>query len=137
MRAVLVLAALLLASGTPVSAEDDVKTLAKVGGFAFGGVGVAGQTSEGEIAFRKVFASPTAKDDFLTLLRSKNPQAVCYALVALRKLDPAVYAKTIEDLRTKKTMVTTVMGCTISDMPMASVVKFIDSGAYDRYLPDD
>jgi len=81
---------------------DALKELSATHDFAFGGVGVAGITSKGEIAFRQVLASPSSEKDFLDLLATGNAQARCYALVALHVLDPKRYVERVLSSNTIK-----------------------------------
>jgi hypothetical protein len=115
-------------------AADPLKTLSSIHDFAFGGIGAAGITSQGEVAFRDIYARPSAKDDFLRLLNYGNPQAKCYALVALRSLDPQTYSSRIETYKKDKTNVTTIGGCMIAVLPMSSVATNIEAGHYDGYI---
>ena len=115
-------------------AADPLKTLSSIHDFAFGGIGVAGATSEGEVAFRQIYNRPSAKDDFLKLLNSGNPQAKCYALVALRGLNPQIYFSKIETYKKDTTKVTTIGGCMIAVFPMSSVATNIEAGYYDSYI---
>ena len=95
---------------------------------------MAGTTSEGEVAFREIYNRPSAKDDFLKLLNAGNPQARCYALVALRDLNPQIYSSEIEKYKKDKTKVTTIGGCMIAVFPMSSVATNIEAGYYDSYI---
>jgi hypothetical protein len=125
---------LLLIWAVSTHAADPLKTLSSIHDFAFGGIGVAGTTSQGEVAFREIYDRPSAKDDFLKLLSSGNPQAKCYALVGLRALNPQVYSSKIEEYKKDKTKVTTIGGCMIAVFPMSSVATNIEAGYYDSYI---
>jgi hypothetical protein len=125
---------LLLIWTVSTHAVDPLKTLSSIHDFAFGGIGVAGTTSEGEVVFREIYNRPSAKDDFLKLLNSGNPQARCYALVALRGLSPQIYSSEIEKYKKDKTKVTTIGGCMIAVFPMSSVATNIEAGYYDSYI---
>jgi hypothetical protein len=70
--------------------SDSLERLASIRDLAFGGIGVAGITSQRELAFRDILGRSTAENDFLTLLDSGNAQARCYALVALRSINPKI-----------------------------------------------
>ena len=115
-------------------AADPLKTLSSIHDFAFGGIGVGGTISKGEVAFREIYDRPSAKGDFVELLNSGNPQAKCYALVALRSLDPQTYSSKIETYKKDKTNVTTIGGCVITVLPMSSVATNIEAGHYDSYI---
>ena len=125
---------LLLTWAVTIHAADPLQTLSSIHDFAFGGIGVAGTTSEGEVAFREIYNRPSAKDDFLKLLNAGNPQARCYALVALRGLSPQIYSSEIEKYKKDKTKVTTIGGCMIAVFPMSSVATNIEAGYYDSYI---
>ena len=72
-------------------AAEALDKLSSIPDFAFGGIGYAGKTSEGELLFREIYAKADAKSACGKLLKTGNIQAQCYALVALRKLDPDTY----------------------------------------------
>jgi hypothetical protein len=114
---------------------DSFKQLASIHDFAFGGIGYAGTTSEGEILFRRIYTSESAEKQFRDLLKDGNIQAKCYALVALRKLDPKFYKTQIDQFKKSKKSVSTIGGCMIMVLPMCSVSVNIDNGTYDSYLP--
>jgi hypothetical protein len=83
----------LLLLGTGVRAQKSLlgalQGIATVKVFAFGGVGFAGKTSEGETDFRVIVAQPAnvALDALEKLYAVDNPQAKAYALAGIRKLD--------------------------------------------------
>jgi len=114
---------------------DSFKQLASIHDFAFGGIGYVGITSEGEILFREIYSSDSAKNQFRDLLKAGNIQAKCYALVALKKLDPEFYKAQIDQFKKSKKNVSTIGGCMIMVIPMYSVSANIDKGDYDTYLP--
>lgn len=120
-------------AGGAVFAGDARQTLADTREFAFGGVGVAGTTSAGELAFREVLKSPTAKADFAALTDGPNAPGRCYGLVGLRAVDPIAYRARIDRFRKDNTEVKTIAGCTIFTQPMSAVVVNIDAGRYDGY----
>lgn len=113
-------------------AADPVRKLATIHDFAFGGVGFAGTTSEGEAAFGEVMGRKTAEADFVALLDSGNVQARCYALVGLRLLNPAAFSTKVKRFEKDKTAVSTMAGCMIAQQPMVSVVANISAGRYDE-----
>ena len=125
---------LLLTWTATTHAADPLQALSSIHDFAFGGIGVAGTTSEGEVAFRELYNRPSAKEDFLKLLNSGSPQAKCYALVALRSLNSQTYSSKIEEYKKDKTKVTTIGGCVIAVFPMSSVAANIEAGYYDSYI---
>jgi hypothetical protein len=62
---------LLLTWAVTTYAADPLQTLSSIHDFAFGGIGVAGTTSEGEVVFREIYNRPSAKEDFLKALDQK------------------------------------------------------------------
>lgn len=65
--------------------DPDVQRLIKAEIFAFGGIGIAGQTSEGEAAFGAVVRKKEAIRFILAAFEYGSEHARCYALVALRE----------------------------------------------------
>jgi hypothetical protein len=114
------------------SVDTAFERLAKVGIFAFGGIGYAGVTSSGEKDYRAILARPSAMADFEKLYLSSSPQAKCYALVGIRKLNPQRFEELTESLRGSKEKVTTMHGCIVSSEPLGAVIKQIESGEYSR-----
>lgn len=68
-------------------ADPPLHGLAGVGVFAFGGVGIAGVTSQGEKDYRVILSRSSALAEFEKLFATGNPQAKAYALVGIRALD--------------------------------------------------
>jgi hypothetical protein len=112
----------------------DLEDLAKIDHFAFGGVGFAGTTSKGELAFRKVISDRTAREEFLKLLATGSPEAQCYALAGLRALNPATYDEKAKRFEKDPRQVTTIGGCIVMKVPMHSVVANISRGHYDASI---
>jgi hypothetical protein len=111
--------------------EEAVETLAHIPLFAFGGIGIAGTTSNGEAAFHNVFESRNAAADFAQILKTGTPQAQCYALVGLRLKDRAAFDEQVKRFASSKQEVQTCAGCMMSKQPMSSVVANINKGWYD------
>jgi hypothetical protein len=130
----LVFAMLLCASVAIAETADPMKELASIHDFAFGGIGYAGTTSRGELAFREILRRPSTEKDFIDLLASGNAQACCYALVALHSLNPKTYADRVRQFEHDQTEVSLIGGGIVTVEPMSSVVVNIGSGRYDSYL---
>jgi hypothetical protein len=125
---------LALAAGAVGAAVAPIDQLRSISYFAFGGVGVAGTTSQGEVAFRQVLQSPTAKENFLLLLKTGNPQGKCYALAGLRASDRKRFEADVAAFEKDQTPVDTIGGCIAVTLPMSGVVANIRAGHYDLYL---
>ena len=131
-RILAVVAALLVTGGVVMAGEKSaIETLTKVPLFAFGGIGYAGTTSEGETAFKSVLASESAGVDFLHILKKGTPQAQCYALVGLRLKDRPQFDEQVKQFALSKQTVKTCAGCILGTQPMSSVVTNIQHGIYD------
>ena len=122
----------LLAAAASAGEPDAVKRLHDAKSFAFGGVGIAGIVTGEEIAFREIFATPTAEADFAKLLKTGTSAAQCYALVGLRLKNRAVFEESVKPFTTEKTEVETIGGCIIMKLPMSSVAAQIKTGTYDQ-----
>ena len=86
-----IVVAVLLSAATAQSGEPvdlPFERLANIDRFAFGGIGYAGLTSQGEKDYKLILARPSAMADFERLLSSGNSQAKSYALVGIRFLIP-------------------------------------------------
>lgn len=132
MNAARSLLALLLLSGIAQAADDPVKRLETARMFAFGGVGIAGITTEEEIAFRAVLDSKTAEADFLRVLDRGTPAGKCYALVGLRLKNRSAFDERVARFAKEKAEVETAAGCMIAREPMFSVAANIRAGRYDQ-----
>lgn len=125
------LAALLLAVSVPLRAQDIViERLSKVGQFAFGHVGYAGVTSQGEKDFKTVLARKSAVQDFNKLFAEGNIQAKCYALVGIRKLDPKRFQELSGELSNSTAKIEVMKGCIVSHVVFADVFREIAAGKY-------
>jgi hypothetical protein len=111
-----------------------IDQLRSISYFAFGGVGVAGTTSQGEMAFRQVLEGPSAGKNFLDLLKTGNPQGKCYALAGLRASDSRLFEAEVAAFEKNQTPVETIGGCIALTLPMSSVVANIRAGNYDMFF---
>jgi hypothetical protein len=102
--------------------------------FAFGGVGVAGVTSQGELAFRAVLTSPNALELFKSALSTGTNECKLYALCGIRKLEPRSFDNYSQALIQANPAVTTIGGCIIAPQEARSLIKSISAGHYDRYI---
>ena len=108
--------------------------LSSVTQFAFGEVGIAGTTSEGEKAFRSVIATTNALSCFRAVLANGSSEAKLYALCGLRQLDRASFAAASKVVVEANPKVTTMSGCILWSQRAADVVKRIAAGAYDLQM---
>ncbi len=132
-----VLPTLLLA--TPTSAGEQTpqqayEQLLSVRVFAFGGVGYAGTTSEGERAFHAMLASPNAARLFRAALTNGTSEAQLYALCGLRRLERGAFDRHSARILAANPSVRTMSGCIQTDERASNVVARIGSGHYDLWL---
>ena len=118
-------------TAAPVMLAASSESITQVGFFAFGGVGFTGRMSSGEQAYRAIRSAPDAKAKFEELLQTGNPQARCYALVGLWKIDPRRFREEAEKLRNSSQPVHTMRGCVAHTQKMSELVAEIESGAYN------
>jgi len=127
---------LVLFSIAPVLAYDTVDAavnrLSTIERFAFGGVGYAGVTSEGEADFKFVLALPksTALNAFERLYAVGNPQGKSYALSGLKKLAPERFAERDATLAKSTDEVEVMRGCIVSHELLPKVAKQIGQGKF-------
>ena len=110
---------------TSAAEPSAVEKLEKTPIFAFGGIGYAGATCEGEIAFHTIFQSDSGESQFVRVLKSGNGQAKCYALVGLRLKSRAAFNEQVKPFVTSKQEVQTCSGCIMMKLPMSTVVASI------------
>ena len=114
------------------SVDTTFQRLAKVDRFAFGGIGYAGVTSQGEKDYKLVLSRPSAMDDFEKLLAIGNPQAKSYALVGIRSLNPKRYEELSRPFHDSKDNVVTQSGCIEWREPLSKVLQRIEAGEYSK-----
>jgi hypothetical protein len=112
------------------SHDRAVESLLKVPQFAFGGVGFAGVTSEGEKDCAAILARPSAQSDFEKAFQAGNIEAKCYALVALFKLNHDKFIQLAAPLRKSAAQVNTMTGCVMGKRAVSAVVSEIETGMY-------
>jgi hypothetical protein len=113
-----------------------VKSLAKTGVFAFGGVGFIGKISQGEIDFRAIQSQPAAValSSLETIYATGDPAAKSYALAGIRQLDRERFKGILLSLDGSQQEVFTMEGCIMERRRLVDVAKAIDAGSYDDWL---
>jgi hypothetical protein len=109
-------------------------TLRSIDRFAMGGVGYAGTMSAGERALRQILKDRDAVLRLEGMIPNATPAGKLYALLGLRKMDPAAYARALETCQRTDTKVETARGCIIGHESFRDLVKEIDHGQYDASL---
>lgn len=112
---------------------DAVAALSKIKRFAFGGVGYAGTTSEGEKLFRAILAERDALAKFRTILAKGTAEAKLYALCGIRALDKKALDDAASDLKKQNSVVETIQGCILDKEQSSKVIQRIAGGRYDSY----
>lgn len=113
--------------------EAAFNRLAKVEYFAFGGIGYAGQISQGQKDYELILSRRSALADFEQLYAAGDPQAKAYALVGIRRINAERFKQLAQPLRDSQEKVVTMGGCIISVETFASVIRNIESGDFDWY----
>lgn len=122
-----------LITGLSYAAEpsnDALIDLAAAPRFAFGGIGFAGLTSDGETAYQTIMSRPSALAEFETLFLVGNPQGKAYALVGIRALNPARYRDLAQPLRGSRERVLTQQGCLVQIESLGAILDHIDGNRY-------
>jgi len=134
--AAVLLVALCSAAPAQDSLSATVKSITKTGVFAFGGVGFAGRTSQGEIDFRVIQSQPAAVAlaSFETIYATGDPAAKSYALAGIRQLDGARFKELLHSLNGSQETVFTMHGCIMEKDHLVDVANSIDAGNYDDWL---
>jgi hypothetical protein len=116
------------------SVQNACAELLSIKCFAFGGVGYAGTTSKGELAFRAVLTSTNALELFETILSKGTDEAKLYALCGIRSLHREAFDTAAKKLRAADPKVSTVSGCLLTEEKVSAVIQRITDGAYDNYF---
>jgi hypothetical protein len=124
--------ALLMGLVVNTRAGETPPPLQKVEHFAFGGVGIAGTTSPGEIAFARVLNGKSARTDFVEATEKGTPAAKCYGLVGLRVTDPSAFEQAAQRLAARNDEVQTMAGCMMMKESIGAVIASIRKGNYDE-----
>ncbi|MDR3753631.1 MAG: hypothetical protein P4K93_08260 [Terracidiphilus sp.] len=113
-----------------------VKSMSTTAVFAFGGVGFAGVTSQGEKDFRVIYDQPpdAALKSFELVYATGDSEAKSYALVGIHKLDEKRFGELLASLKGSEEKVITMRGCIMEKQSMAEVAKEIQSGQFDYWL---
>lgn len=114
--------------------ERDRKTLVSCTMFALGPVGIAGTTSEGELAMRNLLQVDGAVSLFGEIVNEATPEGRLYALIALRSLDRSAYRNALAEMP-RDLEITTQRGCIVTKQTVDEVLDAVDAGAYDSLLP--
>lgn len=132
MKALILMVVLVSAASAQAPATPDLalQRLAEVQIFAFGPVGFAGITSQGEKDYKAVLSRPSAASDFGRLLSAGNAQAKSYALVGIHAIDPEHFKTLSKSFRNSNADVTTESGCIVSHESLGGIFRRIEAGHY-------
>lgn len=102
--------------------------------FAFGGVGFAGTTSEGEKAFHTVAASTNALELFTAVLKNGTREGQMYGLCGIRSISRQSFDAHARALASADTRIMMMSGCLASEESLSSVIARLAAGAYDLHI---
>lgn len=105
-------------------AED----LAQAELFAFGGIGYAGVTSNGERDFGRVIAGPKVAEQLAWVATHGRPAARVYAMVGLHHVDRAAYERLKGDIAALHCA--TMTGCIGGTVDGSDVLRDIENGRF-------
>jgi hypothetical protein len=115
--------------------DPDVQKLIAVEYLAFGPVGYAGTTSDGEAAFATILKKKESIRYMLAAFDAGTPEARCYALIALRELSDPLYDQCDTKMRTNPpAAIRTMKGCVGDVVPIATMLADIERGVYRKYF---
>jgi hypothetical protein len=140
---VLAIALLIAAVRCEADWPDDVQlaylSLERADTFAFGPVGLAAFTAEGDLAVRILVRHSKSIAIFQLFADKANPAGL-YALAALHALDRDAYKKSLPQFkaslaRDPRKKVTLQAACIAYDEPISDVLTKLDAGKYDSFIP--
>jgi hypothetical protein len=102
--------------------------------FAFGGVGVGGDTSTGEFAFHAVLRARNAPLLFKAVFVQGTEEGKLYALCGIRATARSDFDSYATILVGTNAEVTIQSGCIVNEERAAEVVKRIRDGTYDSHF---
>jgi len=120
--------------GLPDEAQLAWQTLRSVDVFAFGPVGFAGETSEGELAMRILLRYPNAVSIFQLVASQSTPEGRLYALVALRSIDHDAYREALTKL-TRNQKISLQATCVRGKESVSAIIANLEAGKYDPFIP--
>jgi hypothetical protein len=106
-----------------IAADAD---LAKAPYFAFGGVGFAGTTSEGDVAYKKMLACDDAEERLVKIFESGSNPAKAYALHGLHSLKSKRYPEFKKRFLKKAPSVKRMSGCLMGKDSAAQIIAYIE-----------
>jgi len=120
----------------PESAQQAYEQLISVKIFAFGGVGYAGITSEGELCVREIASSTNGLKMFRSALAKGTTAAQLYALCGIRRCASSEFDAAAAPVVTANRKVSTMAGCIMSEVSASNIVNHIKNGSYNLYFTD-
>lgn len=123
--ALLVMASSAHAERDQAAEPDPVSQLKKIDHYAFGGIGFAGTTSQGEKLYNEVMQRATATDDFADIADTGTPEAKMYALHALARRSPEKYRQLKKSAK-RNQKVATIQGCLAGESTVGTLLDEIE-----------
>ncbi len=124
----------------PDDAQLAYLTLDRTDAFAFGPIGFAAFTAEGDLALRILVRHPKAIP-ILQLIADHATAGGLYALTALHALDHRAYTDSLPKFKASLShlepgkKVTLQAACIAHEEPITAVLTRIDAGTYDSFIP--
>ncbi len=118
----------------PDEAQLAWQSLLEADVFSFGGIGIKGELSKGELAMHVLSRRPNAVAIFKLAIEQAAPEGRLYALTALHALDHEAY-KWADEATVETGRVFLQSGCAGYKEPVADVHQRIEAGTYDEQVP--
>ncbi|MEJ2031654.1 MAG: hypothetical protein P8Y63_01125 [Deltaproteobacteria bacterium] len=116
-------AAYCLAGDKKTESCDYYKVLLNAKSFSVGGTSYAGTPTKETIAFKHIFFSKNADEQFKKLLENANLEGKLYALSGLYFYDSCAYKKTVEKFLGIDDAVTVFSGCILNKIKIKELIK--------------
>lgn len=115
--------------------EAEIATLMSAEYFAVGGVGFGNTTSDGETAFRKIYAEKNNLEQFVIVYGKGGNAARIYALAAFYRLNRPLYdhLKTVH--AESEAPVGRIMGCDAYSESVGQLIVRLEKGEFDGLFP--
>ncbi|MEN8735554.1 MAG: hypothetical protein ABF329_12145 [Lentimonas sp.] len=117
----------LLASGAFAEGQAHVTI------FAFGGVGYAGVTSEGEKEFNRIYQREAPLEEFIEWYERGHNEEKTYCMTAFYELDRNRYLRIKKQYQNEGIEISTMDGCLAGSEQLDTILKRIESGRYEPY----
>lgn len=122
-------------TGSLRAGEEEIATLMKAEYFAVGGVGFANLTSEGELAFQKIYSEKNNLEQFVVVYGKGGKAARMYAMAAFYRLNRPLYDHLKGASAGAEVMIPRIVGCEAYSEYLGALVGQLEEGRFDALFP--